>query len=207
MTAELHAKRAIRPVPVAGVLVGGSSVRMGTDKAGLSLPEGTTMVERVVRIVAESAIEVVLLGRAAQLPPALSDLIVLSDEPGRPGPAAGLASLLRHAEDRWSLLVSCDLPKLTPQAVLQLADRVEPDADAVVYRTADRSGRYEACCALYHPRILPVVLDELRTGGASLQSVLRNIRTVAVCPDEDTRRALVDVDTPEDWRAFVDDSI
>ena len=70
--------------------------------------------------------------------------------------------------------------------------------DAVAFWQDDRREVYHACCALYHPRILPTALEELTAGKGSLQSVLRRVRVVALLPDPREACQLANVNTPED---------
>src|SRR5262245_25240944 len=95
---------------VAGVLIGGASRRMGRPKALIAI-DGTTILERTVRIAGSFADRVVLLGHAPfEIPVPVSNLLCLPDRPGGVGPIGGLCALLENAESSNALLLSCDLP-------------------------------------------------------------------------------------------------
>lgn len=121
---------------IAGILVGGASRRMGRPKALLPHPSGGTFVEHVAAVAARAASEVVLLGRPPwPLPDALRGLRLLPDVEiaAGAGPLAGLGSLLRHAPQGWTLLLSCDLPHLEMGAIAALTAAIRDDVDAVAF--------------------------------------------------------------------------
>lgn len=198
---------------LAGILVGGGSNRMGRCKALIELPGGETMIERVHEAAAAVASEVVILGEGVQLPEKLSALAVLADAVPAGGPLAGLCSLLEHAGNRWALMLACDMPKLGAVTLRKLIDRaddgVDDRVDAIAFARPDQPDSCHACCALYHPRILPAALDELRTrdtvrqgraGRASLQALLRRIDTTILQPTPADDTQLANVNSPDDLR-------
>ncbi len=187
---------------VAGILVGGRSTRMGRPKTALPLADGRTLVEHVAEVASRTGRwieEVVILGQGPPLPESLAVLPILADVKPGAGPLAGLCALLRHAGQRWCLLLACDMPLLEPSLLERLAAAVTPDCDAVAYRRADRPGSWHACCALYHPRLLPASLVELKQGKGSLQKLLASTRLIAIDPDPGDQRMLVNLNTPEDY--------
>ena len=175
---------------------------MGRPKAMLPLPGGQLLVEYVAGVVMEAGRwldDVVLLGSSKSLPDSLADLPVLADaEPGA-GPLAGLASLLQFAGKRWSLLVACDLPLLELRLLERLHAALRQDRDAVAFRRTDQSTAWHACCAFYHPRLLPDVRCELGKGNRSLQNLLAKARAIALHPTPDEERMLLNLNLPDDY--------
>ena len=104
------------------VLAGGHSRRMGTAKATLAFgPE--TMLERMVRIVAEVAAPVVVVAANGQELPQLSvSTIVLRDSLPDCGPLAGIATGLRSLPKVDAVFISgCDTPLLRPEFIHRVA--------------------------------------------------------------------------------------
>lgn len=196
---------------VAGVLIGGRSRRMGRAKALLPHPIGGTLLEHTVHVAHEVTGEVFLLGQFESLPPALADLTRLPDaredhastegleSSAGLGPLAGLCSLLGVAGDRWALLLPCDMPNVSVSLLTRLLVRASDAVDAVAYVREGRADGYHACCALYHPRLLPAVLDELEGSGRSLQALLDRSRVKAIQPNGEDRLMLTNVNTPGDY--------
>ncbi|MFH0981339.1 MAG: molybdenum cofactor guanylyltransferase [Planctomycetota bacterium] len=189
---------------VAGVLAGGASRRFGKPKALLQLADGRTFLEHVATVAAEVAAEVVILGEPPGIPPALASVPILPDAEANSGPLGGLCALLKYAAPRWGLLLACDLPALHAGVLRRLLQAAEgdPSADALAFACRDASKSYEACCALYHARVLGTALDLLRSGSTGLQFLLQQVRSVALVPSDEEARALFDVDTPQDLDAL-----
>lgn len=195
-------KRADHIRCVAGILVGGRSRRMGRPKATLPLPDGPVLVEHVVGVAVRTGRwidEVVILGECETSPACLADVTVLPDsEPGA-GPLAGLCSLLEYAGERWTLLLACDMPLLEPVLLERLHAAVRPEYDAVAFRCTDRPSTWHACCALYHPRLLPAAILELRQGSRSMQSLLAVARVIGLDAAPQEQRMLMNLNTPQDY--------
>lgn len=188
---------ASRPPIVAGVLIGGQSRRMGSPKA--LLPHGAgTLIEHVVSVAGKAAEEVVLLGGTANLPESLVGYQRIADDVPGQGPLGGLCTLLRYAGDRWALLLACDMPGISAEAIQPLVDAAHAEMDAVAYR--DESA-WHPCCALYHPRLLALAQEELY-GARSLHALLRQVRTAAAVPSVEMERALTNVNSREEWEAW-----
>jgi len=188
-----------KAVCVVGVLIGGRSRRMGRPKALLPHAEDGTLVEHVVRVAQAVADDVFLLGDFEELPAALVNLSRLPDARDDLGPLAGLCSLLQAAEDRWALLLACDMPNVSATLPARLLSHATDAVDAVAFARDNRSGLYHSCCALYHPRLLPAALDELERGGRSLQALLGRSRVAAIHPNHEDRVMLTNVNTPADY--------
>ena len=95
------------------VLCGGSSRRMGADKATLLL-DGTAMARRVADVLREFGAGTVLTvggdGRALE---GVGDRHVEDELPGE-GPLGGVATAAAAAPGRDLVVVACDLPDLDP---------------------------------------------------------------------------------------------
>jgi len=182
---------------VTGILVGGSSRRMGRDKALLPHPTGGTCVEHVVSVAQTLAAEIVLLGVRVSLPPKLQRLPALPDAVQGAGPLAGLDSLLRYVRSGWALLLSCDLPLLTPVTLARLLLERSAALDAIAVRTSGAENRIHACAALYHTRCAPAVQREL-LGERRMQAVLKAVRTRIIDPAPGDGRSLTNVNGPSD---------
>ncbi len=188
---------------VAGILIGGTSRRMGRPKALLAMPEGQVLLEHVVHIASSVLDQVVLLGNAANLPDKLCTWPRLPDAEPIRGPLSGLCSLLQFAEPGWAMLLSCDLPLLSPDVLHRLLAAASPDADVVTFVADPAAPSYHPCCALYHSRLTPFAIDELQTGTASLHDLLARSRLVALQPTPLEAEALTNVNTAAEFDASI----
>ena len=166
---------------------------MGRDKALIEL-NGRPMFARVASLLSSAGCEPILIGHeevegVASVP---------DDAPGRPGPAAGLATALRIAAGREVVLVATDQPLVDPATVRAL---LALDGDAV---TPVDKGVRQATCAVYrHPcvRVLARLFDA--DPSPPLQRLLDEVRTRDVAQEEwslwgESGRSWWSLDTAED---------
>lgn len=181
---------------VAGaVLLGGSSTRMGRDKASLTVG-GVATATRVARVLSELCEEVLLVGGD---PPANAPGRRVPDPPGPPCPLRGIVAALGAACTERVLIVATDLPLVTP--ALLLAILAWPRAEVVVPRPG---GVSQPLCALYQRDVAKraassrLQTDRLAAKGllAELQaSYLEDTDLAEVDPEG---AALANLNTPED---------
>jgi molybdenum cofactor guanylyltransferase len=178
-------------VTCAGVLLtGGTSRRMGIDKATLVL-DGETFAVRAARVLAAVCDPVVEVG------PAVSGLVSVTEEPRGSGPLTALVAGAAALGVRGPVvLLACDLPFVDAPLLRLLAEW--PGTATVVPVSG---GRAQFACARYGSASLEAAEAALRNGAASLRSAAE-VEVEYV--DEQTWRrvapahALDDVDTPED---------
>ena len=148
-----------------GILIGGTSRRMGTPKALLEW-EKETFVERIARALAGVVSELVLFGSGVELPGTLAQHAVVADAGGARGPLAGLLAAFELRPDAAWLMVTCDQPLLSTGALEWLIAERRTDRIAVVTRlTPDR---IEPFPGIYEPRSRPelAALATPREGAA-----------------------------------------
>jgi molybdopterin-guanine dinucleotide biosynthesis protein A len=190
---------------VAGVLVGGKNSRLGIPKPLLEHPRGLTFVEYSVEVARTVARKVVLLGTREELPESLGGLPVLEDAEQDSGPLAGLCTLLECGSPGWVCLLACDLPLLTSAPLRRLLAEISDGVDAVAFYKDPVHQVYHTCCTLYHSRLLTVAQQELQE-GKRLQSVLRQVRTVALEPSQLERALLTNINTRSDLKVLRESS-
>lgn len=177
---------------VAGmVLTGGSSRRMGRDKARLVVG-GIGLAAHVAAVLEEACVPVVEVG------PSVTGLAATEEEPPGAGPlaavAAGWALLGRLGAERPTVVAACDLPLLRPDVVRALARW--PGSASVVPVVA---GRPQPLCARWSVAALDDAARRLAT-TRSVRHVAEAPDTVLVDADElgaTAARSLTDVDTVE----------
>ena len=166
------------------LLVGGASRRFGSPKA-LARLEGETLAERAYRTLDTACETVIAVGKTAdQLP---LPFPVLDDRSDIRAAMVGLAAGLRAATTDLCLVLPVDLPHMTPDALLLLADGAE-DVDAAVPQTGPLPG-------LYRRSILPVVDARIEAHDFALHRLLGELRTRVVELDESLLR---NVNEPSD---------
>jgi molybdopterin-guanine dinucleotide biosynthesis protein A len=190
-------ERAHRERPVlAAVLIGGHSRRMGRPKHLLER-DGATLLERAVAAARPHAAEALLAG-ASEAPAGLAELRRLPDAPGVRGPMAGvLAGLRWQPAARW-LVLACDLPMVTLDAVAWLLAQARPGADAVM-PAVSQEAPCEPLFALYEPTALRPIETAAARGEFSLRRALERARVLHPQPPPGLAPAWTNVNTPEEW--------
>jgi molybdopterin-guanine dinucleotide biosynthesis protein A len=151
------------------VLAGGRSVRMGTDKARLTV-QGEPLLTRQLRLLAAAGADARLVAGpenpALPLPPDVR--WVLDRQPGW-GPLAGLESSLTASLTDLLLVVAVDLPALTPELLRRLLAVARPGCGVVPLQ----AGGAEPLVALYPRVALAEITARLNRGERALQPLVR----------------------------------
>ncbi len=176
--------------PAGAVLCGGSSRRMGADKALIEL-DGVPMAERVARVLEDAGCDpVVFVGGD----PALADLgrrQVPDRWPGE-GPVGGVITALEALETARTVVVTaCDLPDLDVGTVRTV---IGTERDRVAVRVAD-SGRLEPALACWPTGLRAAIERQFELGTRALHLVVETCRGVRVPVDI---AALRNVNQPDD---------
>jgi molybdenum cofactor guanylyltransferase len=183
------------PKPHGLLLTGGTSRRMGADKAGQPVG-GVPMGARAGRALVEAASPVLAVGPDPGL-----GLDSVRD--GGRGPLGALAAGMRRlADDGFGgpvLLAACDMPFLTPEILTLLAVALAKTGGAQA-AVPVAGGRLQPLAACYAASVLPVAERLVRRGELSMQALLGEIEVHRV-PGDAWAQALTDVDTPADLRA------
>ena len=169
-------------VPLTGVLlVGGASSRFGAPKA-LALFRGETLAERGHRLLAEVCDEVLVVGKAGELP-GLS-FPVVDDGTDERAPIHGLVAGLRHAAHETVVALPVDVPLITSDALRALGA-----AGAVPSSRVPLPGAYSRA-------LLRVLESRIATGELSLRGVNETTLEIpaALLADADTPAALADLE-------------
>jgi molybdopterin-guanine dinucleotide biosynthesis protein A len=166
--------------PLTGVvLVGGASRRFGSPKA-LALVDGETFVERARRVLAAACDEVLVVGKAGELP-----FAVIDDGSTVRAPIAGVVAGLRAAASAVAVFLPVDCPRVTPEIVRALGDACR---DAAVPQTGPLPGAWSKSA-------LPVLERRLAHGPLGLYQAYEELDVVELRFDP---ALLADVDTPQD---------
>jgi molybdopterin-guanine dinucleotide biosynthesis protein A len=179
------------------VLCGGSSTRMGRDKALLEI-DGVPLVLRVASLVAEVANPVLL---APGSPGRLGDLGYpdVADDPPGSGPLGGLIGGLACSPHSLVAVVAVDMPFVSPRLLALLAD-LHAGEDVVVPVT---DSGVQPLHAVYATTALAGLRRSQGAGRSALRLALRELRVRRVeewewrIADPSGRFAL-NVNRPED---------
>jgi molybdopterin-guanine dinucleotide biosynthesis protein A len=188
------------PEPVGVVLAGGSSSRMGRDKALLAAGGGSLPALAARRLAGVCA-EVAVADRGRGLLPGLPSL---PDGPGR-GPAAGILGAAAVYPDRRLLVLACDLPQVPADLLAELAGPAAPDWVVPRWREG-----LEPLCALYGPAALAALGRRIERGLFALHRLaeeeelaVRILEGGELARFGDPREIFLNLNTPGDWERYL----
>jgi molybdenum cofactor guanylyltransferase len=174
------------------VLAGGASKRMGRPKALLAY-HGTTLAEFVAERVREAAGTVALIGDPLQF--GHLGLPVFADAIPGCGPGGGILTALQVTATDWNLIVACDMPGISSEALRELLECTETAHTSCVAAAAS-GGRPEPLCAAYHRRCAPALAQAIRDKRFRMRDLIEEIGVTTVALDAGV---LVNVNTPSEW--------
>ena len=183
------------------VLAGGTSTRMGRDKAALTY-HGKSQLQWTYDLVSQLCAATFVSVRPDQRdePTRAALPQVVDTQPGI-GPIAGIAAALQqHPKAAW-LIVACDLPFVTPAVLEHLIARRDPTRLATAYRSS-HDQLPEPLCAIWEPAAREPVLAHIAAGKHCPRKLLINADPYLLqLPDA---RALDNVNTSEEFRTAND---
>ena len=185
-----------RCTPVWGcVLIGGRSSRMGRPKHLLKDGQGKTWLENTVATLRPFLDGIVVSG-GGELPNAVASTLRIPDIPGVVGPLNGIL-----AAGRWQplvswVLVACDMPNVSVEAVNWLLTGRRPGCWGRVPRFAD-SDRLEPLLAWYDFRAIHLFEEQLFSGNMRIGEVARDPRFAHPVIPQELCFAWENINTPE----------
>lgn len=186
---------------VAGlVLAGGSSSRMGFNKA-LAVEGGETLAARAARLLEGLVGTVFVVSRDPRVVAGLPYRLVDTELPGG-GPLGALAAGLRACPTPWVLVLACDLPLFPAGLGARMLELAAAD-DGWQAVVPQWNGFWEPLAALYARSCLPAVEEALARGERRVISFYLHIRIRALKEDEirrfaPPRVAFFNVNRPQD---------
>ncbi len=184
---------------------------MGTDKSRLVL-DGQTFVERVATALFAVTNTVSLVANNQQVSQAGNqtggqtdldyDFPTVRDVYEKWGALGGLHAALTNGRADWAAVIACDLPFVTGELLMRLAN-LRANFDAVVPVQSD--GRPQPLCALYRVGACLAVAEKLiQSGEHRPLSLLQSVRTRWVAFEEladleGSRLFFDNLNTPDDY--------
>jgi glutamate dehydrogenase (NADP+)/cyclic pyranopterin phosphate synthase/molybdopterin-guanine dinucleotide biosynthesis protein A len=177
------------------LLIGGRSSRMGHPKHLIRGKNGQTWVEHTVELLSPFVDEVVLSGKG-DVPDTVSHLHRIPDLPEVAGPLTGILSAMRWQPDSCWLLIACDMPDITKEALAWLLDSRCSYSDGTVPRLHD-DGFVEPLLALYEPEAR-VYFEELAASQIfRISMVARQEKIITPVVPQHLTESWRNINTPE----------
>ncbi len=154
------------------VLIGGRSSRMGRPKHLLEKEEkaATTWLEHTVGLLHPLIGDNIALSGAGQAPESLAHLPRLPDIPEARGPLTGILAAMRWQPEVSWLLIACDMPDISAEALAWLLAHRRPGCWGTVPRLQE-DGYVEPLLAHYDYRSAPLFEHLLASGSLRIGQI------------------------------------
>ena len=187
----------------AAILIGGKSSRMGCPKSLLEFGR-LSLLEKIAAAADEVASEVVLVGDGP-VPAVLAGKKRLPDVPGIAGPLAGILAAFRWRPGAAWIVLSCDLPFVSGDALRWLLEQRRPDCLGVL-PCLDSPETPEPLLAVYAPSARTAIEEAARRGERSIRRILSREAVLTPKVPKHLRRAWTNVNTPQEWKAALEEA-
>ncbi|NJR66315.1 MAG: molybdenum cofactor guanylyltransferase [Leptolyngbyaceae cyanobacterium CRU_2_3] len=163
------------------VLAGGLSIRMGRDKALISIA-GVPLIQYICRVALQCTESVYIVSPWVERYQALIDQRVhLIQETPIPGeansqtPLKGFAQGLTSMQTEWVLLLACDLPNLRADVLKAWASELEyANEKTIAFLPKNPEGWWEPLCGFYRVNCRSSLETFFEQGGRSFQHWLKH---------------------------------
>ncbi len=187
------------------ILAGGKSSRMGKDKALIEV-QGVPLLQHTATLVQGYANPVYIITpwieRYQRIVSAKCYLLRENCSSGETqGPLVGFAQALVHVKTEWVLLLACDLPNLTTQAVSAWLQQLQGVDDKAIACLPRHEKGWDPLCGFYRSSCLSSLDSFIQAGGRSFQQWLQ-----LHCVEEllvSDRSVLFNCNTPDDLLPFL----
>ena len=183
-------KRYISSAISGAIMAGGRSSRLGVNKAFLKF-HGRPAVELVLEKVSALVPPVVIITNS---PAEFGHLNIPAAPDIRPGcgPLSGIHAALSLSPAQYVLVVSCDLPLLTPQ-ILRTLLSAYPGYDITLYKHE----LFEPLCAVYCRTCLPALEELIDHHEYRIIDLFPTLNVNVIRTDQ--KEAFQSINTPEDY--------
>ena len=112
------------------------------------------------------------------------------------GPLGGLQTILKR--ENLVLALACDLPKMTSDGLRWLIEKPTSKMGLIV----ENEGQWEPLFSIYSAACLPIIEENIKAGRRSLHALIKRGEFDFVKAPLEIEEQLLNVNTPEEWRAI-----
>lgn len=190
----------LQRIPVwACILIGGKSSRMGRPKHLIKEGKHRSWLERTVEIL-RPLVDGLVVSGTGRLPEPLAGMVRLPDIPGVAGPLTGILSACRWQPLVSWLLVACDMPYISPEAVEWLLSERRIGCWGLVPRLAGKE-HCEPLFAWYDFRAGPIFEQQLLDDNLRIGSIASHAKIDTPQIPDSLRGSWQNINTPEQLSA------
>ena len=178
------------------VLAGGKSSRFGSDKA-LALYEGVSFLERALLFLRALNLEPIVVTRK-DADYSFAKCAMVRDKLPDLGPLGGIYTAMTIFKNITFLVLTCDMPALTPSALSGLLAKHEPHCLITAYGTED--GSAQPFPAVYGPSLLGLIRKKIEQNNLSMRGLIEEVSAKKIIPWKGDTASFFNVNKKEDLK-------
>lgn len=160
-------------VPLYGcILIGGKSSRMGQPKHLIKTKGNITWLSHSVKVL-EPFVDKVVLAGAGEVPSDMESLERVPDQLNVAGPLAGILSSMNSWPTANWIILACDMPLITEEAVTWLLDQYDGICAGVVPKNR-ATGKMDPLFAYYSSNAITLFTKIRDSGRFSITQIVKN---------------------------------
>jgi molybdopterin-guanine dinucleotide biosynthesis protein A len=130
---------------------------------------------------------------------------VYKDEIKAKGPIAGIYTGLKQSKTDWNLVVACDMPFITTEALKFIAGCANERYQTILPIAEDRT---QPLCALYSRNIIPKLEEDLNNERLKMNEALKSLPCLMITMDSEldfyTSSLFLNMNSPDDFNKIVE---
>jgi len=154
---------------VVSILCGGKSSRMQSEK-GLVLFQGVPFIEHIINAVLPFASHIQLITNTTDYD--YLEYKKIKDIELDKGPIGGIYSALMHSDSEMNLILSCDIPLISTELLLELIDKHKENTPVSVFSDGER---IHPLIGVYSKTILPILKDTIVNSNLRMMEMIKNV--------------------------------
>jgi len=178
------------------ILAGGKSSRMGTEKGLLEL-NGSTFIAKIINAIEPLVNDILIISKNKKYDilgcKRINDLIENS------GPVAGVYTGLYHSKTQLNLVLSCDIPLITPNIIKMLILGYENEFEVIQLQSQNKT---MPLIAIYNKQCMHKCLDFLQQNERRLRSVVNQFKTKTILIDSKFDKFVKNINTNADLKSL-----
>ncbi|MDO3693560.1 molybdenum cofactor guanylyltransferase [Wenyingzhuangia sp. chi5] len=178
------------------ILAGGNSTRMGVDKGTLML-KNITFTQHIINKLSPIVDEIIIVSNHKNYDQ--FDVKRIPDNVKDYGPVAAVYTGLKASKTDYSIVVSCDCPKVDLEVFKPLLDERNNKYDIVQYIADSRT---TPLIALYNRKCLGIFKLALKNKIQKLRFVIKQLEDKTIVAPDHIRPKIVNINTPKDLERY-----
>ena len=181
------------------ILAGGKSSRMGSDK-GLLMLHGKPFIQHIIDALQVFVSEILIVSNNTHYD--LFGYKRIEDVIANAGPLAGVYSGLNASRTTYSLVLSCDIPLISPTILKKLIAETDDISQIVQVQSQSKT---MPLIALYKDSCKDSFLQLLKIGERRLQFAVNQCQVKTISLDTEDEKNTLNVNTPEELKTITND--